>query len=87
MINLDFLNETKKMNLYIDNKEIEIDMKKNKYKYTNKDLNISIIEIIDFDNITDFIDIDKFINSRDYTRTDIISFFLIIKKILKWINK
>ena len=81
MINFDFLNETKKMILYIDNKEIEIDMKKNRYKYTNKELNISIIEIIDFDNIKDFMDIDKFINSRDYTKTEIISFFLNKKNI------
>ena len=31
MINIDFKN-TKKMELYINDKEIEIDMKKNRYK-------------------------------------------------------
>ena len=76
VINLDFLNKGNKMLLYINNKEKEIDMKINRYKYTYKDLNITIIEILKIDNINDFIEIDKFINSRNYVDTDIISVFL-----------
>ena len=47
-------------------------MKKNRYKYTNKDLNITIIEIIAADNINIFIDINKYINSKNYTESNII---------------
>ena len=64
IINLDFLNKGNKLILYINNKENEIDMKINRYKYTNIDLDITIIEILEVDNINDFIEIDKFINSR-----------------------
>jgi len=72
-INFDFLNEGEKMILYIDNKEKEIDMKINRYKYTNDKLDLTIIEILEVDNINYFIEIDKFINSRDYTNKNIIS--------------
>ena len=62
IINIDFLNETNKIIIYNNNKEIEINMKINRYKYTHKDLNITIIEILDIDNINinNFIEIDKF---------------------------
>ena len=76
IINFDFLNKGKKMILYINNIEKEIDIKINRYKYTNEDLNITIIEILELDNIINFIEIDKFINSRDYTESYIISLFL-----------
>ena len=76
IINLAFLNQGNKLILHINNKEKEIDMKINRYKYTNKGLNITIIEILELDNINDFIDIDIFINSRNYVDTDIISVFL-----------
>ena len=51
IINFDFLNKGKKMLLYINNIEKEIDIKINRYKYTNKELNITIIEILELDNI------------------------------------
>ena len=78
IINIDFLNETNKIIIYNNNKEIEINMKINRYKYTHKDLNITIIEILDIDNINinNFIEIDKFINSRNYTDSNIISIYL-----------
>ena len=47
-----------------------------RYKYTNKDLDITIIEILDIDNITDFIELDKSIGSRNYVDNDIISLSL-----------
>ena len=72
LINFDFLNEGKKIILYINNKEIEIDLKQNRYKYTNKDLDITIIEILEKDNIKKFIGLDKFLNSRNYIGKDII---------------
>ena len=76
IINIDFLNKGKKMILYINNIEKEIDIKINRYKYTNKELNITIIEILELDNINNFIEIDKFINSRNYTNSNIISIYL-----------
>ena len=76
IINFELLNEMKKLRILINNKEIEIDMQINRYKYTNKELDITIIEIIDEDNISDFIEIDKFINSRNYENEDIISIYL-----------
>ena len=88
-INLDYLNKGKKVVLYINNIEKEIDIKINRYKYTNEDLNITIIEILELDNINNFIEIDKFINSRNYTDSDIISIYLNNKKIriILWCNK
>ena len=74
IINFDFLNKGKKMILYINNKEKEIDMKINRFKYTNKGL--TIIEILDNDNINNFIEIDKFINSRNYIDKNIVSVYL-----------
>ena len=73
MMNFDFLNKGEKMILYINKKENEININTIRYKYTNKDLDITIIEILDNDNIKNFIEIDKFINSRNYTGTNIIS--------------
>ena len=51
IINFELLNEMKKLRILINNKEIEIDMQINRYKYTNKELDITIIEILDEDNI------------------------------------
>ena len=47
IINLDFINNSKKLILSNNNKEIEIDMKIDRYKYTNKELNYTIIEILE----------------------------------------
>ena len=47
IINIDFLNKGNKIILYINNIEKEIDIEINSYKYTNKDLNITIIEIFE----------------------------------------
>ena len=76
IINIDFLNKGIKMLLYINNIEKEVDIKRNRYKYTNEELNITIIEILETDNINDFIELDKFFNPRNYTDTDIMSIFL-----------
>ena len=40
-------------------------MKKNRYMYSNDKLDITIIEILKEDNINIFIEIDRFINSKD----------------------
>ena len=76
MINFDFLNKGEKMILYINKKEYEINIKINRYKYTNEDLDFTIIEILDKDNIKNFIEIDNFIYSKNYTGNNIISVYL-----------
>ena len=76
MINFDFLNKGEKMILYINKKEYEINIKINRYKYTNEDLDFTIIEILDKDNIKNFIEIDKFIYSKNYTGSNIIFAYL-----------
>ena len=76
IINIDYLNKGNKILLYINNIEKEIDIKINRYKYTNKELNITIIEILKDDNINNFIEIDKFINSRNYVDRNIISIYI-----------
>ena len=75
-IDFDFLNEGKKMMLYLENNVKEIDIKINRFKYTNKELNITIIEILEIDNINQFIEIDELINSKNYNNTNIISLYL-----------
>ena len=75
-INLDFLNTGKKMLLCFNDKEKEIDIKINRFKYTNEELNITIIEILEVDNINNFMEIDESINSKNYTNTNIILIYL-----------
>ena len=86
LINMDFLNNGEKMILYINKKEHEINIKINRYKYTNEDLDITIIEILDEDNITNYIEIDKFINSKNYTDYEIISISLLKEKDLDFLE-
>ena len=71
IINLEFLNNIKKLIIYINNKEIEIDMKIDRFKSTNEILDITIIEILKEDNINTFLEIDRYIDSKDYTNENI----------------
>ena len=61
---------------YINKKQHEINIKINRYKYTNEELDITIIEILDKDNLNNFIEIDPKINSQNYTNKEIISYSL-----------
>ena len=62
------------MILYIYEREKEINV--NGYKYTNEDLDITIIEILEDDAINDAKEIDEFMYSDNYTNSDIISISL-----------
>ena len=62
------------MILYIYEREKEINI--NRYKYTNEDLDITIIEILEDDAINDVKEIDEFMYSDNYTNSDIISISL-----------
>ena len=73
IINLNILNNAEKLT-YVnnDNEDKEINMKKNRYKYTNEELDFTIIQIFDKEDSTNnFIEIDKFINSRDFEDEEI----------------
>ena len=59
IIDLEILNNEKKLIFFINNKKIEINMKINRYKNTNKELDYTIIEILDEDNINNFLEIDE----------------------------
>ena len=73
LMNLDFINYGEKMTLFIDRNAYEINIKLNRFKYTNKDLDITIIEILGTDNIASFIEMDRYVNSKNYSNMDIIA--------------
>ena len=65
-----------KLIVYINNRELEINMKINRYKCTNEELDITIIEILKEDNINTFLEIDRYIDSKDYTNENIDAIYL-----------
>ena len=76
VINLDFLNNGKIMTLHINNEEKKINLKMNRYKYTNESLDFTIIEILEKDYITKFIEIDEFIFSKSYEDENCLTYSL-----------
>jgi len=77
VLDQDFLNNEKKLTyiIDIDGKEVEkeLNLELERFKYTDKDLDFTIIEIIEKDNINNFLEIDKYINSKDYKDEHIFS--------------
>ena len=63
VINEDFLNKKKELIIYImdEGKEIQktINLKSQRFKYTNEELDVTVIEIIDEDLIFNFIEVDE----------------------------
>ena len=53
-----------------ENKKI-INLKLNRYKYTNKELDFTLIEILEQDHLSDYLFLDEFIHSKDYENEDI----------------
>ena len=69
----EFVAHEKKLTIYTSfNDKITIDLEINRFKFTDKELNFTIVEILPEDNITNFLEIDDFIKSKDYTNEDII---------------
>ena len=65
----------KKIKLFITNNHAKNEINlENRYKFTDKDLDFTVIEILDGDNISKFIEIDEFINSRDYKDEQIFTY-------------
>ena len=74
ILDLQFLNNAQKLKILLNDDIKEINMKINRYKYTNKELDITIIEILDEDNINKYIEIDdKFFNLHNYAGINILS--------------
>ena len=71
MLNLECLNNIKQLTIYVNNEEREIDMKSDRYKYTNEQLDISMIEILDNDNISTFLELDSDMTSKDYINQNV----------------
>ena len=76
MINLNYLNNIIQLTVYINNNKREIDMKSDRYIYTNEQLDITMIEILDYDNISTFLEIDNDIASKDYINQNIQAYYL-----------
>ena len=75
-LNLECLNNITKFIVYINNEEREIDMKLDRYIYTNQQLDITMIEILEEDNISTFLEIDSNIASKNYTNENIEAIYL-----------
>ena len=73
VINEKFLNEQKKLKIEVEEKEIEINLELKRYKMTDKDIDFTLIEIIEEDNINNFLEIDENIYINDYKNKQIFS--------------
>ena len=80
-----FLDSSKKLIYYnCDNEKKEINLELNRYKYTDKDLDFTIIEILKEDNISNFLEIDENINLKEYKNKQIFSIQFPGKKKLQY---
>ena len=83
-----FLDNSKRLTFFIqqENNEIkkEIDLEINRFKLTNKDLDFTIIEILEEDKIEHFLEIDEFVHSKNYINQQIFSFQFPLGKQLKY---
>ena len=71
VLDQDFLDNEDRLYFDIEEKEKKINLKKSRIKYTNKSIDYTIIEIIDDDKISDFLEIDENFNSNDYMKEQI----------------
>ena len=72
LLDQEFLTNEKKLviyNTYNDKKEIDLSI--NRFKFTDSQLDFTIIEILPTDMITNFLEIDEFVNSKDYKDEEI----------------
>jgi len=77
ILDQNFLDNEKKLKYIIDTEnkkyEKEINLEIDRYKYTDINLDISIIEILPDDNITNFLEIDDYIDTLEYKEEIIFS--------------
>jgi len=88
IIDFEFLKNEQKLIYYNYKKEKkEINLKLNRYRYTNEEIDITIIEIIEEDKIIKYIEIDDCINSRDYNNNNILYYKLNEIKNIEYIER
>jgi hypothetical protein len=73
LINKSLLDKEKILKIEIEEEDKEINLELKRLKITNDDLDYTIIEIIEEDNIKNFLNIDKYIHSKDYINEQIFS--------------
>ena len=66
VLNQDSLNIEKNLNIFIQDEKKVINLNKKRFILTEEDLDFTIIEILDEDNINNFLEIDEFINTKNY---------------------
>jgi len=71
ILNEEFLNKEKKLNIYIEEEKKEINLEINRFKLTDEDLDFTIIEILEEDKIYNYLEIDEYINSFEYEEDQI----------------
>ena len=74
IIDEEFIDNQEKLIFYIGEEKKEINLDEDRYKEVYEDINITIIEILDEDNINkdNFIEIDDFVRSKNYNDEEII---------------
>jgi len=73
----EFLSKENKLKIFYgknDKEKKEIDLDKTRFKYTNKKLDFTIIEILPEDNIQKYLELDEFIESEEYIDFQIFAF-------------
>ena len=73
VLNEEFLNKEKKLIIFFEQKKEEINLELERFKLTDKDLDFTIIEILEEDKIKNFLEIDEYINSEEYKENQIFS--------------
>ena len=75
ILNQEFLDNEKRLIIYDykdDQKEINLEL--DRYKYTNEEIDFTVIEIIEEDNIKNYLEIDELSNSTNHKNKAICSF-------------
>ena len=76
VLNQEFLDNAKKINYSIEEnymkKDYELNLEEKRYKYTDQELDFTVIEILKEDKISKFLEIDEFIYSKDYIEEKIV---------------
>ena len=67
----EYIYKEENISIEVDKIKYEINLKNNRYKYTNKELDFTIIEILSEDNIKNYLEIDEFIELKDYEEEQI----------------
>ena len=74
VLNEEYIYKEKKLFVLISGEKKEINLKINRYKFTNKELDFTVIEILPEDNIKHYLELDENYTSKEYFEEQIVSF-------------